>query len=191
MNSAAKTIETIVAATSGLFPLGITLNIMSLAGLTVAIGRVVDDSIVVLENIYRHIQQGRDRKEAVLIGTRDVSIAILASTVTTVVVFLPIGLLGGIVGQFFLPFAVAVTYALISSFFVAVTVIPVLAFMFIRKEHLPEEKETGMQRRYTPIDTRRAVGLNLRPRRVRPTAFLQCAPLSRSVSQLADFLLAD
>ncbi len=143
-------VETVVAATSALFPLGITLNIMSLAGLTVAIGRVVDDSIVVLENIYRHIQQGRDRKEAVLIGTRDVSIAILASTVTTVVVFLPIGLLGGIVGQFFLPFAVAVTYALIASFIVAVTVIPVLAFMFIRREDLPEEKETSMQRRYTP-----------------------------------------
>ncbi len=144
-------VETVVAATSALFPLGITLNIMSLAGLTVAIGRVVDDSIVVLENIYRHIQQGRDRKEAVLIGTRDVSIAILASTVTTVVVFLPIGLLGGIVGQFFLPFAVAVTYALISSFIVAVTVIPVLAFMFIRREDLPQEKETPIQRRYTPI----------------------------------------
>ncbi|MFB3079843.1 MAG: efflux RND transporter permease subunit, partial [Lysobacterales bacterium] len=143
-------VETVVAATSALFPLGITLNSMSLAGLTVAIGRVVDDSIVVLENIYRHIQQGRDRKEAVLIGTRDVSIAILASTVTTVVVFLPIGLLGGIVGQFFLPFAVAVTYALIASFIVAVTVIPVLAFMFIRREDLPEEKETSMQRRYTP-----------------------------------------
>jgi len=144
-------LDTVVAATVGLFPVGITLNIMTLAGLTVAIGRVVDDSIVVLENIYRHIQQGRDRKEAVLVGTRDVSIAILASTVTTVVVFLPIGLLGGIVGQFFLPFAVAVTYALLSSFIVAVTVIPVLAFMFIKKEHLPEEKETGMQRRYTPI----------------------------------------
>ncbi len=144
-------VETVVAATSALFPLGITLNIMSLAGLTVAIGRVVDDSIVVLENIYRHIQQGRDRKEAVLVGTRDVSIAILASTVTTVVVFLPIGLLGGIVGQFFLPFAVAVTYALISSFIVAVTVIPVLAFMFIRREDLPQEKETAIQRRYTPI----------------------------------------
>jgi HAE1 family hydrophobic/amphiphilic exporter-1 len=144
-------LETVLTATVALFPLDLTLNIMTLAGLTVAIGRVVDDSIVVLENIYRHIQRGDDHKDAVLIGTRDVSIAILASTVTTVVVFLPIGLLGGIVGQFFLPFAVAVTYALLSSFIVAVTVIPVLAFMFIRKEHLPEEKETGMQRRYTPI----------------------------------------
>ncbi|MFV1858415.1 MAG: efflux RND transporter permease subunit [Anaerolineales bacterium] len=144
-------VGSIVAATTGIFPLGITLNIMTLAGLTVAIGRVVDDSIVVLENIYRQMQRGDDRKDAVLIGTRDVSIAILASTVTTVVVFLPIGLLGGIVGQFFLPFAVAVTYALLSSFVVAVTVIPALAFMFIRREDLPEEKETTLQRWYTPI----------------------------------------
>ncbi len=144
-------VGSIVAATTGIFPLGITLNIMTLAGLTVAIGRVVDDSIVVLENIYRQMQRGDDRKDAVLIGTRDVSIAILASTVTTVVVFLPIGLLGGIVGQFFLPFAVAVTYALLSSFIVAVTVIPVLAFMFIRREDLPAEKETNLQRWYTPI----------------------------------------
>ncbi len=141
----------VVTALNQLFPLGITLNIMTLSGLTVAVGRVVDDSIVVLENIYRHIQRGDDRKQAVLIGTRDVAIAILASTVTTVVVFLPIGLLGGVVGQFFLPFGVAVTYALASSFLVAVTVVPLLAYLFIRKEHLPPEAETRLQRSYTPL----------------------------------------
>jgi len=139
-----------VAALARMFPLGITLNIMTLSGMTVAVGRVVDDSIVVLENIYRHIQRGEDRQTSVLVGTRDVAIAILASTVTTVVVFLPIGLLGGLVGQFFLPFGVAVTYALASSFLVAVTVVPALAFVFIRKEHLPPEAETRLQRWYTP-----------------------------------------
>jgi HAE1 family hydrophobic/amphiphilic exporter-1 len=80
-----------------------------------------------------------------------VAIAIFASTVTTVVVFLPIGLLGGLVGQFFLPFGVAVTYALGSSFLVAVTIVPLLAFLFIRKEQLPEEGESILQRGYTPI----------------------------------------
>ena len=115
---------------------------MTLSGMTVAVGRVVDDSIVVLENIYRHIQRGEDMKQSVLVGTRDVAIAIFASTVTTVVVFLPIGLLGGLVGQFFLPFGVAVTYALGSSFLVAVTIVPLLAFLFIRKEQLPEEGES-------------------------------------------------
>jgi multidrug efflux pump subunit AcrB len=133
-----------------LFPVDFTLNIMTLSGMTVAVGRVVDDSIVVLENIYRHIQRGEDRKQAVLVGTRDVSIAILASTVTTVIVFMPIGLIGGIVGQFFLPFGITVAYALGASFLVAVTVVPLLAYLFIRREHLPEEKETALQRWYTP-----------------------------------------
>ncbi|MBW8012935.1 MAG: efflux RND transporter permease subunit [Chloroflexi bacterium] len=141
----------LVSATHRLFPVGLTLNIMTLSGMTVAIGRVVDDSIVVLENIYRHIQRGRDLQESVLQGTRDVAIAIFASTVTTVIVFLPIGLLGGLIGEFFLPFGVAVSYALAASFLVAVTIVPLLAFMFIRKEHLPEERETGLQKFYTPI----------------------------------------
>ncbi len=133
-----------------MFPTDYTLNIMTLSGMTVAVGRVVDDSIVVLENIYRHIQRGDDRRQSVLQGTRDVAIAILASTVTTVIVFMPIGLVGGIIGEFFLPFGITVAYALGSSFIVAVTIVPVLAYLFIRKEHLPEEKETALQRWYTP-----------------------------------------
>ena len=140
-----------IAALHRLFPLDVTLNIMTLSGMTVAIGRVVDDSIVVLENIYRHIQRGDDMRDSVLVGTRDVAIAIFASTVTTVIVFLPIGLLGGLIGEFFLPFGVAVTYALASSFIVAITIVPLFAYMFIRKEHLPEERETTMQKVYTPV----------------------------------------
>ena len=73
----------LTAAFLRLFPTDLTLNIMTLSGMTVAVGRVVDDSIVVLENIYRQIQKGGDRKTAILVGTRDVSIAILASTITT------------------------------------------------------------------------------------------------------------
>ncbi len=138
---------------------GNTMNIMTLSGMTVAIGRVVDDSIVVLENIYRHIQRGADRRRAVVDGTREVALAIFASTATTVVVFLPIGLIGGIIGEFFLPFALAVTFALASSFMVAVTLVPLLAYLFIRKEHLPEEREGWMQRIYA-----RTLGWVLNPR---------------------------
>jgi len=141
----------IVNVIARLFPTSMTLNIMTLSGMTVAIGRVVDDSIVVLENIYRHIQRGEDMKVSVLKGTRDVAIAIFASTMTTVVVFLPVGLLGGIVGEFFLPFGISVTYALLSSFLIAITIVPTLAFLFIRKEQLPEEQESKLQRWYTPI----------------------------------------
>jgi HAE1 family hydrophobic/amphiphilic exporter-1 len=133
-----------------LFPTDITLNIMTLSGLTVAIGRVVDDSIVVLENTYRFIQRGDDPVHAAIEGTREVAVAIFTSTVTTMAVFLPLGLLGGIIGSFFLPFGLTVTYALAASFVVSITVVPALAVLMIRKEHIPEEVETTMQKVYTP-----------------------------------------
>ncbi|HYM84060.1 MAG TPA: efflux RND transporter permease subunit, partial [Candidatus Dormibacteraeota bacterium] len=110
---------------------GITINVMTLGGLAVAVGRVVDDAIVVLENIYRHRARGDDRMTAVVIGAREVSGAITASTITTVGVFLPIGFVGGIVSQFFLPFAVTVTFALLASLVVALTIVPVLAYFLV------------------------------------------------------------
>jgi multidrug efflux pump subunit AcrB len=144
-------VDTLTLLLARLFPATVTLNIMTLSGMTVAVGRVVDDSIVVLENIYRRIQRGDDRYEAIVSGTRDVAIAIFASTVTTVIVFLPLGLIGGLVGEFFMPFGLTVTYALMSSFVVAITVVPVLAHLFIHKEHMPEAGETWMQRAYVPL----------------------------------------
>ena len=133
-----------------LFPSSITLNIMTLSGLTVAIGRVVDDSIVVLENIFRHVQEGGDKKQAIIEGTRDVSVAIFAATVITVVVFLPLGLTGGIIGQFFLPFGLAVTYALLSSFVVAITVVPVMAYLLLDVREISGEHDTWLERLYRP-----------------------------------------
>lgn len=151
--------ESAVAATnngliiyiSRLFPTNITLNIMTLSGLTVAIGRVVDDSIVVLENSYRHIQNGDDLDEAIIAGTKEVAVAIFSATVTTMVVFLPLGLVGGLIGSFFLPFGLTVTYALMASFVVSITAVPALMSLLISKENIPEEKETAMQRWYTPM----------------------------------------
>jgi HAE1 family hydrophobic/amphiphilic exporter-1 len=111
---------------------GITINIMTLGGMAVAVGRVVDDSIVVLENIYRHRALGEDRLTAVLRGPSEVAGAITSSTLTTVAVFLPLGFAGGLVSQFFLPFALTVSFALLASLVVALTVIPVLAFFLVR-----------------------------------------------------------
>ncbi len=111
---------------------GVTINIMTLGGLAVAVGRVVDDSIVVLENIYRHRAMGEDRLAASLHGPSEVAAAITSSTLTTVAVFLPLGFAGGLVSQFFLPFALTVTFALLGSLVVALTVIPVLGFFFVR-----------------------------------------------------------
>ena len=112
---------------------GITMNIMTLGGLAVAVGRVVDDSIVVLENIYRHRAKGEDRRTAVLSGTSEVAGAITWSTLTTVAVFLPLGFAGGLISQFFLPFALTVSFALLGSLVVALTVVPVLAWFFVSK----------------------------------------------------------
>lgn len=135
-----------------LFPESITLNIMTLSGLTVAIGRVVDDSIVVLENIFRQIQSGGDRKEAIIQGTKDVSVAIFAATIITVVVFLPLGLTGGIIGEFFLPFGLAVTYSLLASFVVAITVVPVLAYLLLDEREISHEhQQSWLERIYIPV----------------------------------------
>ena len=125
---------------------GISLNIMTLGGLAVAVGRVVDDAIVVLENIYRHRALGEDKRSAVINGPREVASAITASTLTTVAVFLPLGFVGGLVSQFFLPFALTVTFALLASLICALTVVPVLAYFLIDKVNV-EVDEDGEPKR--------------------------------------------
>ena len=122
---------------------GITLNILTLGGLAVAVGRVVDDAIVVLENIYRHRAMGEDRLKASINGPKEVAGAITAATVTTVGVFLPLGFVGGFVSQFFLPFALTVTFALLASLVCALTVVPVLAYLLINrvKSNVDEDGE--------------------------------------------------
>lgn len=134
---------------------GITLNVMTLGGLAVAVGRVVDDAIVVLENIYRHRALGEDRWSAVINGPREVAGAITSATITTVGVFLPLGFVGGLVSQFFLPFALTVTFALLASLVTALTVVPVLAYLLIDRVSLNvdedgEPRSSIWIRLYTP-----------------------------------------
>lgn len=135
---------------------GITLNIMTLGGLAVAVGRVVDDSIVVLESIYRHVQKGEEPRTATLEGTKEVALAITASTLTTVAVFLPLAFVSGLIGEVFRPFALSVTFALLASLLVALTIVPVLASYLIRKDKLRPVKQgdTAIQRVYVPVVTR-------------------------------------
>jgi HAE1 family hydrophobic/amphiphilic exporter-1 len=120
---------------------------MTLGGLAVAVGRVVDDSIVVLENIYRHRAMGEDRLTAVLRGPAEVAGAITWSTLTTVAVFLPLGFAGGLISQFFLPFALTVSFALLASLVVALTVIPVLAWFLVGRPSASSVDEAGEPRR--------------------------------------------
>ncbi|WP_209559674.1 efflux RND transporter permease subunit [Frigoribacterium sp. PvP032] len=116
----------------GLQAAGYTLNILTLGALTIAIGRVVDDSIVVIENIKRHLAGGDGRVASITTAVREVAGAVTASTVTTVVVFLPLAFVGNITGELFRPFALTVTIALLASLFVSLTIVPVLAYWFLR-----------------------------------------------------------
>ncbi|MEV2198097.1 efflux RND transporter permease subunit [Streptomyces phaeochromogenes] len=142
-----------------------SLNILTLGALTIAIGRVVDDSIVVLENIKRHLGYGEERQEAILKAVREVAGAVTSSTLTTVAVFLPIGLTGGMVGELFGSFSLTVTAALLASLIVSLTVVPVLSYWFLRApkdvrgidpeeaRRKAEEKEarSRLQRFYVPV----------------------------------------
>ncbi|GMA90855.1 hypothetical protein GCM10025869_13840 [Homoserinibacter gongjuensis] len=144
---------------------GYSLNVLTLGALTIAIGRVVDDSIVVIENIKRHLSLGEEKRQAILIGVKEVATAITASTVTTVAVFLPIALVSDITGELFRPFALTVTIALAASLFVALTIVPVLAYWFLKvKPHHAHEagadpvglddeldRPSALQKGYLPV----------------------------------------
>ena len=126
----------------GMWASGYTLNIITLGGLTIAIGRVVDDSIVVIENIKRHLVAGSDRARTIVEAVREVAGAVTASTITTVAVFLPIAFVGDVTGELFRPFALTVTIALLSSLLVALTIVPVLAYWFLRPPK-PKKARSG------------------------------------------------
>lgn len=116
----------------GLQAFGYSLNILTLGAITIAIGRVVDDSIVVIENIKRHYVGDANKTTAILRGVREVASAITASTIVTVAVFLPIAFVGDVTGELFRPFAMTVTIAMTASLFVALTIVPVLAYWFLK-----------------------------------------------------------
>ena len=112
---------------------GININVMSLAGLCLGIGMLVDNSIVVMENIYRFRNEGMSASKAAVRGTAQVAGPILASTITTICVFLPMIYTSGMVSQLLMPFAFTISYALIASLLVALTVVPTMGSVLLRK----------------------------------------------------------
>ena len=156
----------------GLGQFGYSLNILTLSALTIAIGRVVDDSIVVIENINRHLSYGEPKKQAILDAVKEVAGAITAATITTIAVFLPIALVSGLIGEIFRPFAFTFAIALAASLLVSLTIVPVLAYWFLknpvqleqasefemsvfaeaaRKSEEAKERKSWLQRGYLPI----------------------------------------
>jgi HAE1 family hydrophobic/amphiphilic exporter-1 len=133
----------LLATFIGISALGYSLNLLTLAAITLSVGRVVDDSIVVIENIKRHYgtvdlrtDPAGAKRRAILTAVREVAGAITASTLITVAVFVPIAFVGDVTGELFRPFALTTTIALLSSLVVSLTIVPVLAYWFLRDPRL-------------------------------------------------------
>ena len=119
---------------------GFTFNMMTLMGLSLVIGILIDDAVVVRENIYRHMEQGEDPMTAAQRGTSEIGLAVMATTFTILAVFLPVGFMTGIVGQFFKSFALTIAFAVGMSLLIAFTLDPMLSSRFVR--YIPPEERT-------------------------------------------------
>ena len=130
--------------------LDISLNMMTLGAMTVAIGRVVDDSIVVIENIFRRMSSNDETirgKQLIVEATKEMFMPIFSSTIVTIAVFLPLGLVGGMIGELFLPFALTIVFALLASLLVAITIVPMMAHSLFKQgvatKHAHDENKQG------------------------------------------------
>lgn len=155
--------------------LGFTLNTLSLLALTLSIGILVDDAIVVRENITRHLHMGKSHLRAALDGTNEIGLAVIATTATIVAVFLPVAFMDGIVGRFFYEFGVTVSAAVLISLFVAFTLDPMLSSVWYDPDAQPDAKRGPIGRPIARFDRgfewmagqyRRAIGWTLRHRLV-------------------------
>ncbi len=136
----------IISTFFGMYLLGFTTNFMSLLGLSIAVGLLIDDGIVVVENIYRHFAMGEPAKVAASRATDEIGMAVTATTLSIIVVFVPIGFMGSIVGQYFQQFAITVAISIAFSLFVAFTLTPMLFSVLARKAKpadFTHEQENG------------------------------------------------
>ncbi|MDR2347069.1 MAG: efflux RND transporter permease subunit, partial [Bifidobacteriaceae bacterium] len=136
---------------------GETLNILTLGAITIAIGRVVDDSIVVIENIKRHLSYGERKRDGIVRAVKEVGGAVAASTFCTAAVFLPLAFTGGMVGELFRPFGLTVALALFASLLVALTIVPVLAYWFVRAPVSIDAADQAAQRQAAEAAERRTI----------------------------------
>ena len=135
----------------------LTINLLTLSAMAIAVGRLIDNSIVVTEVIYRRMQAGEDWREAAISGSKEVAAPLTSSTLATVAIFLPLAFVGGLVGELFVPFALTITFALIASLFVALIAVPAFSKWFVSKKSDRKGKEqaqpntTWYQRGYVSV----------------------------------------
>jgi HAE1 family hydrophobic/amphiphilic exporter-1 len=137
----------IIASFIIMYALNFTLNIISLLALSLAVGLLIDDAIVVIENIYRHMQQGETPMEAAKEATAEIGLAVMATTFTIVAVFVPVAFMPGIVGRFFYQFGITVSVSVLVSLFVAFTLTPMLSSRWLRREDEELTKEGNILRK--------------------------------------------
>ena len=118
-----------------MYEFGYSLDNLSLMGLTLAVGLVVDDAIVMLENIFRHLEMGKDRRTAALDGAKEIGFTIVSITISLIAVFIPLLFMGGIVGRLFREFGVVVTVAIVLSAFIAITLSPMMGALVLKNPH--------------------------------------------------------
>lgn len=133
---------------------GFTINMMTLLALSLCIGLLIDDAIVVRENIVRHSDMGKDHVTAALDGTKEIGLAVLATTLTIVAVFLPVAFMGGIIGRFFYQFGVAVSTAVLISMFVSFTLDPMLSAHWAERKKDPNKKPNALKRFFNWISNK-------------------------------------
>jgi HAE1 family hydrophobic/amphiphilic exporter-1 len=137
----------IIASFIIMYALNFTLNVMSLMALSLAVGLLIDDAIVVIENIYRHMHEGATPKEAAKAATSEIGLAVMATTFTIVAVFIPVAFMSGIVGRFFYQFGITVAVSVLVSLFVAFTLTPMLASRWLRPQDEDLSNEGNILRR--------------------------------------------
>ncbi len=139
----------IIATFTMMYFSGLTLNVMTLSGLALGAGMLIDNAIVVIESIFRNREQGSERKSSIINGTTEVSGAVIASTLTTIVVFIPIVYMHGASGELFKDLAWTVTFSLLSSLFVALLVIPMLYDKLMRRKNTKSEAKAVQFKGYS------------------------------------------
>ncbi len=141
--------------------LGFTINVMTLLGLSLSVGILIDDAIVVIENIYRHLSQGKSPFKAAFEGTKEIGLAVMATTFTIMVVFLPVAFMEGIVGRFFYQFGMTVAFAVLISLFVAFSLTPMLSSRWLKEAHGNPEEAPDLAKRKKGLWTSTLRVLNL------------------------------
>ncbi|PYE85592.1 efflux RND transporter permease subunit [Pseudoroseicyclus aestuarii] len=142
----------IIGTMTLIWVLGFTLNLMTLLALSLAVGLLIDDAIVVRENIMRHLHMGKSHRQAALDGTNEIGLAVLATTLSIVAVFLPVAFMEGIIGQFFLQFGVTVSVAVLISLFVAFTLDPMMSSVWYDPAGDPDRKRGPVGRLVNQFD---------------------------------------